>query len=75
VQKCIDADNNIRCTKPFLVAKDTCYKLEWSTAGALSHTTAEVKDAGSGEVVFYRDTNGEWTPEKGEVRFKFYFLF
>jgi hypothetical protein len=27
----------------------------------------EVKDAGSGEMVYYRDTNGEWTPEKGEV--------
>lgn len=27
----------------------------------------EVRDAGSDELVFYRDTNGEWTPEKGEV--------
>jgi hypothetical protein len=29
----------------------------------------EVKDAGSGEMVYYRDTNGEWTPDKGEVSF------
>lgn len=29
----------------------------------------EVKDAGSGEMVFYRDTNGEWTPDKSEVSF------
>lgn len=67
IEKCLDADQNIRCTKPFLVAKDTCYKLEWSTEGVLSHTTVEVRDAGSSEIVFYRDTNGEWTPEKGEV--------
>lgn len=67
VEKCIDKDGNQRCSKPFLVAKDTCYTLEWSTNGALSHTTVEVRDAGSDEMVFYRDTNGEWTPEKGEV--------
>lgn len=67
VEKCLDDDQNVRCTKPFLVSKDTCYKLEWSTKGVLSHTTVEVRDAGSGEIVFYRDTNGEWEPEKGEV--------
>jgi hypothetical protein len=67
VEKCIDADGNQRCTKPFLVTKSTCYNIEWSTDGTLSHTTVEVRDAGSNEIVFYRDTNGEWTPEKGEV--------
>lgn len=67
VEKCIDASGNQRCTKPFLVAKSTCYNIEWSTDGALSHTTVEVRDAGSDEIVFYRDTNGEWTPEKGEL--------
>ncbi|KAI1863032.1 hypothetical protein JX265_009078 [Neoarthrinium moseri] len=67
VEKCLDADGNTRCTKPFLAAKSTCYRLEWSTKGALTHTTAEVRDAGSGEIVYYRDTNGEWTPEKGEL--------
>lgn len=67
VEKCIDSDGNQRCSKPFLVSKDTCYTIEWSTDGALSHTTVEVRDAGSNEIVFYRDTNGEWTPEKGEV--------
>ena len=67
VEKCIDSDGNQRCSKPFLVSKDTCYAIEWSTDGALSHTTVEVRDAGSNEIVFYRDTNGEWTPEKGEV--------
>lgn len=46
---------------------DKCYNIEWSTEGTISHTTVEVKDAGSGEMVYYRDTNGEWTPEKGEV--------
>jgi hypothetical protein len=67
VQKCVDDDGNQRCSKPFLVQGDKCYNIEWSTEGALSHTTVEVKDAGSGEMVYYRDTNGEWTPEKGEV--------
>lgn len=27
----------------------------------------EVKDAGSDEMVFYRDTNGEWETKKGEL--------
>lgn len=27
----------------------------------------EVKDSASGEIVYYRDTDGEWTPEKGEL--------
>jgi hypothetical protein len=69
VEKCIDDDGNQRCSKPFLVEKATCYNIEWSTEGTLSHTTVEVKDAGSGEMVYYRDTNGEWTPENGEVSF------
>jgi hypothetical protein len=67
VEKCIDADGNQRCTTPFLVKQGTCYNIEWSTEGTLSHTTVEVRDAGSNEIVYYRDTNGEWTPEKGEV--------
>lgn len=67
VEKCIDSDGKQRCSKPFLVTKSTCYNIEWSTNGALSHTTVEVRDAGSDEIVYYRDTNGEWTPEKGEL--------
>lgn len=67
VEKCIDADGNQRCSKPFLVSKGTCYNLEWSTEGTLSHTTVEVRDSGSGEMVYYRDTNGEWTAEKNEL--------
>ncbi|KAI1735243.1 hypothetical protein F4680DRAFT_310205 [Xylaria scruposa] len=67
VEKCIDADGETRCTAPFLVTKSTCYKLEWSTEGALTHTTAEVRDAGSGELVYYRDTDGEWETEKNEL--------
>jgi len=67
VEECIDADGNQRCSKPFLVTKSTCYEIKWDTDGAISHTTVEVRDAGSDELVFYRDTNGEWTPEKGEV--------
>ncbi|KAF2100283.1 hypothetical protein NA57DRAFT_54375 [Rhizodiscina lignyota] len=67
VEKCIDSDKNVRCSKPFIVKKDSCYTLSWTTEGALSHTTAEVRDAGSGETVYYRDTNGEWKPEKGEL--------
>jgi hypothetical protein len=67
VEKCLDDDGKQRCSKPFLVTKATCYNIEWSTEGTLSHTTVEVRDAGSGEMVFYRDTNGEWTPEKGEL--------
>lgn len=67
VEKCLDGDGNARCTTPFLVTKSTCYKIEWSTEGKLTHTTAEIRDAGSNEIVYYRDTNGEWTPEKGEL--------
>ncbi|KAI1263598.1 hypothetical protein F5Y18DRAFT_122478 [Xylariaceae sp. FL1019] len=67
VEKCLDDDGNTRCTKPFLVTKSTCYNIEWSTEGKLTHTTAEVRDAGSGEMVYYRDTNGEWNAEKGEL--------
>lgn len=67
VEKCIDADGNQRCTKPFLVSASTCYKIEWKSEGTLSHTTVEVRDVKSSEIVYYRDTNGEWTPEKGEL--------
>lgn len=67
VEECLDSDGNARCSKPFLVSKSTCYRIEWSTEGVVSHTTAEVRDAGSSEIVFYRDTDGEWTPEKGEL--------
>ncbi|CAG8957522.1 hypothetical protein HYFRA_00010388 [Hymenoscyphus fraxineus] len=67
IEKCLDDDGNIRCTKPFPVQEDKCYTVEWKTKGVVSHTTLEVRDAGSGEVVYYRDTNGEWTPEKGEL--------
>ncbi|CAJ2507190.1 Uu.00g083760.m01.CDS01 [Anthostomella pinea] len=67
VETCRDNDGNTRCTKPFLVTRSTCYNIEWSTEGVVTHTTAEVRDAGSDELVFYRDTNGEWTAEKGEL--------
>ncbi|WOO78294.1 uncharacterized protein LOC62_02G001844 [Vanrija pseudolonga] len=67
VESCLDDDGNVRCSKPFLVTKSTCYKLKWHTEGAISHTTVEVRDAGSNEIVYYRDTDGEWTPEKGEL--------
>lgn len=67
VEKCIDADKNIRCSEPFIVKKSKCYNLKWATEGALSHTTVEVRDAGSDELVFYRDTDGEWKPEKNEL--------
>ncbi|KFG82164.1 hypothetical protein MANI_005604 [Metarhizium anisopliae] len=67
IEKCIDSDGNIRCSKPFPVKKDSCYKLEWSTDGTFSHTTVEVRDAGSGEMVYYRDTNGDWKAEKNEL--------
>lgn len=67
VEKCLDKDGNQRCSKPFLVAKSTCYEFSWKTDGTFSHTTLEVRDAGSDEIVYYRDTDGQWTPEKGEV--------
>ncbi|ORX34980.1 hypothetical protein BD324DRAFT_633480 [Kockovaella imperatae] len=67
VEKCLDDDGTTRCSKPFLVSKSTCYEIKWSTDGILSHTTAEVRDAGSNEIVYYRDTDGQWTPEKGEL--------
>lgn len=67
VEKCIDSDGNQRCSKPFLVKKSTKYEIEWSTDGVFSHTTVEVRDAGSSALVHYQDVNGEWTPEKGEL--------
>jgi len=67
LETCIDKDGNQRCSKPFLVTKSTCYNIEWKSDGLLSHTTAEVRDAGSDEIVYYRDTNGEWTAEKNEL--------
>ncbi|PHH91161.1 hypothetical protein CDD83_1495 [Cordyceps sp. RAO-2017] len=67
VEKCLDGEGNVRCSKPFPVMDGGCYTLEWSTAGALSHTTVEVRDAASGEMVYYRDTNGDWRPEKKEL--------
>jgi len=67
IEKCLDKDGNQRCTAPFLVKSNQCYKFEWSSEGVLSHTTVEVRDAGSNEIVYYRDTNGDWEPEKGEL--------
>ncbi|GJN67763.1 hypothetical protein VFPFJ_04320 [Purpureocillium lilacinum] len=67
VEKCLDSDGNVRCSKPFPVKEGSCYTLEWSTDGKISHTTIEVRDAGSGEMVYYRDTNGDWKPEKNEL--------
>ncbi|KAK4688944.1 hypothetical protein P7C73_g1152, partial [Tremellales sp. Uapishka_1] len=67
VEKCIDSDGNQRCSKPFPVLKSTCYEIKWSTEGTLSHTTVEVRDAGSDEIVFYRDTDGQWNSEKNEL--------
>ncbi|UNI21311.1 hypothetical protein JDV02_007312 [Purpureocillium takamizusanense] len=67
VEKCLDSDGNVRCSKPFPVKEGSCYTLEWSTDGKISHTTVEVRDAGSGEMVYYRDTNGDWKPEKNEL--------
>ncbi|KAI1772982.1 hypothetical protein F4818DRAFT_129841 [Hypoxylon cercidicola] len=67
VETCMDGDGHARCSKPFVVTKSTCYQLEWRTEGTFTHTTAEVRDAGSGEMVYYRDANGDWTPEKGEL--------
>ncbi|KAJ2970221.1 hypothetical protein NUW58_g9761 [Xylaria curta] len=66
VERC-DEPGKTRCTAAFLVTKSTCYELSWATEGALTHTTAEVRDAGSGELVYYRDTDGQWTPEKTEL--------
>ncbi|KAI1103291.1 hypothetical protein F4804DRAFT_310660 [Jackrogersella minutella] len=67
VEACYDDEGNTRCSGPFLVTESTCYNIEWKTEGTLTHTTAEVRDAGSGEIVFYRDTDGDWTPNKGEL--------
>jgi len=67
VESCLDDDGNVRCTKPFPLKKSSCYHFKWSTEGAISHTTCEVRDAGSGELVYYRDTDGDWTAEKNEV--------
>lgn len=67
VPHCLDDDGNRRCTAPFTVSADACYYFKWSTEGTLSHTTVEVRDAGSSEIVHYRDTDGEWTADKNEL--------
>jgi len=67
VEKCLDTDGNQRCSAPFLVTKSTCYYLQWTTDGTLSHTTVEVRDAKSDEIVYYRDTDGDWNAEKSEL--------
>jgi hypothetical protein len=36
------------------VEKDKCYGIEWSTNATLSHTTVEVRDAASGEMVSFK---------------------
>ncbi|KAI0402006.1 hypothetical protein F4802DRAFT_392956 [Xylaria palmicola] len=67
VEKCVDITGERRCTPPFPVRKSACYRLAWGTEGALTHTTAEVRDVASGELVYYRDTDGDWTPDKAEL--------
>ena len=67
VESCLDSDGNVRCSKPFPVKADGCYAISWSTDGTVSHTTVEVRDAGSSEMVYYRDTDGEWNPDKNEL--------
>ncbi|KAI1430632.1 hypothetical protein GGR50DRAFT_181923 [Xylaria sp. CBS 124048] len=67
VETCKDAAGNIRCSTPFPVKASTCYAIHWHTEGALTHTTAEVRDVASGELVFYRDTDGQWDPDKAEL--------
>ncbi|ODA81377.1 hypothetical protein RJ55_04342 [Drechmeria coniospora] len=67
VEACLDADGNVRCSKPFSVLRDSCYTISWTTSGTLSHTTAEFRDAATGEIVFYRDTDGPWFPAKREL--------
>ncbi|KAI5859420.1 hypothetical protein GGS23DRAFT_600345 [Durotheca rogersii] len=72
VERCVDAEGRTRCSAPFAVAGPAaggpaCYDFAWHTEGPLTHTTAEVRDAASGALVFYRDTDGEWRPEKGEL--------
>ena len=65
VGQCIDQDDN----QPFRVAKSNCYETEWSTKCTSTHTTAKVRDAISAEILYHSDTNGQWRPEKTEVRF------
>merc|ERR1711939_386706 len=48
-------------------AVEKCLDSDGNQRCTISHTTVEVKDAASGEMVYYRDTNGDWTPEKGEL--------
>uniref|UniRef100_A0A8H7TRI9 Uncharacterized protein n=1 Tax=Bionectria ochroleuca TaxID=29856 RepID=A0A8H7TRI9_BIOOC len=48
-------------------AVEKCIDADGNRRWALTHTTAEVRDAGSNEIVHYSDTDGDWKPEKGEV--------
>jgi len=42
VEKCIDGDGEVRCSKPFPVKMDSCHRLEWSKDDAISHTTVAI---------------------------------
>ncbi|CAD6573729.1 MAG: hypothetical protein CYPHOPRED_005208 [Cyphobasidiales sp. Tagirdzhanova-0007] len=64
---CVDENLNQHCTAPILLKKSTCYTFEWKTEGALAHTTMEVRDVKSNEIVTYRDTDGDYTAEKAEL--------
>ncbi|GAP90907.1 putative CND01770-like [Rosellinia necatrix] len=63
VPTCRDGAGNIRCTALFPVKNATCYTIRWRTEGVLTHTTAEVRSAVQGRLLYYRDTNGDWTPD------------
>ncbi|KAI1827775.1 hypothetical protein F4861DRAFT_491114 [Xylaria intraflava] len=67
LETCKDDQGNKRCTPPFRVKASNCYNIQWNTAGALTHTTAEVRDVASNELVYYRDTDGSWNPDKSEL--------
>ena len=92
--RCIDADGNSHCTKPFVIKENQCYSqchlilpllpspspltphvppparptgFEWKTKGnVVSHTTLELREVKDNKnIYYYRDTNGDWTADKG----------
>jgi hypothetical protein len=65
-RRCIDADKNSHCTKPFLIKENQCYSFEWKTKGnVVSHTTLELREVKDNKNIYwYADRNKDWTSDK-----------
>ena len=68
VENCIDGDGNQRCSAPLPRHQFDLLRDRVEDRGHPDAHHPEVRDVNCDEVVFYRDTNGQWTPPKTDVR-------